>query len=408
MNFLRDRQCRRYFFFVLCAAGFFLCAAVFLSWNHLSWSAQLLLRQRETVSSYLLSRNISPDIIASALKNNTVSQSGADFLTAAGYGADMPFTADPLLFRSALLFLLLSLFIAAAAGVLLLFGTVYFLKAREHLFQRAADIIAEFSEGNFQNHLPSDETGILYQLFFSVEQLASALQAKNSFEHKAKEFLKDTISDISHQLKTPVAALKLYLDIILQEPDNAETVKTFSEKAEASLNRMEQLILTLLKMTRLDAGSIPFHRENCSVAAMVKKAAGDLVTRACLEQKSLIFEGDADALLFCDPGWTQEALSNLIKNALDHTCAGDTVTVRWNISPGLFRLAVADTGEGIAPEDLPHIFKRFYRSRHSSSSGFGLGLPLARSIIEDQGGMIFVESAPGRGSVFTISFLTDL
>ena len=180
-----------------------------------------------------------------------------------------------------------------------------------------------------------------------MEQLASALQAKNSSEHKAKEFLKDTISDISHQLKTPVAALKLYLDIILQEPDNAETVKTFSEKAEASLNRMEQLILTLLKMTRLDAGSIPFHRENCSVAAMVKKAAGDLVTRACLEQKSLLFEGDADSLLFCDPSWTQEALSNLIKNALDHTCAGeDTVTVRWKASPGLFRLAVAGHRRG--------------------------------------------------------------
>src|SRR5699024_5324940 len=106
--------------------------------------------------------------------------------------------------------------------------------------------------------------------------------------------------------------------------------------------------------------------------------------------------------------WTQEALSNLIKNALDHTDAGGIVTVRWKTSPGLFRLSVADTGEGISPADLPHIFKRFYRSSHFSSSGFGLGLPLARSIIEDQGGMIFVESAPGRGSVFTISFLTDL
>lgn len=408
MSFLNDRQCRRYFFFILCAAGFFLCAAFFLSWKHLSQSAQLLLHQRETICSYLLSRDISPDIIASALKSNTVSREGTDFLDMAGYGLNMPFSADPNLFRNFLLFLLISFLAAAAAGVLLLLGTVYFLKARDRLFQSAADTIVEFSEENFQNHLPSDETGVLYQLFFSAEQLAAALQTKSSSEHEAKEFLKDRISDISHQLKTPVAALKLYLDIILQEPDNPETIKIFTEKAEASLNRMEQLILTLLKMIRLDAGSIPFHRENCSVAAIVKKAADDLMTRASLEQKSLIFEGDTDALLFCDPAWTQEALSNLIKNALDHTDAGGIVTVRWKTSPGLFRLSVADTGEGISPADLPHIFKRFYRSSHFSSSGFGLGLPLARSIIEDQGGMIFVESAPGRGSVFTISFLTDL
>ena len=408
MSFLRDRQCRRHFFFVLAVTFFFLCAAVFLSWNHLSWSAQLLFRQRETISSYLLSRNVSPDIVASALKNNTVSKDGANFLDIAGYGSDMPFPADSILFQNALLFFLFSLFAAAAAGFLLLLGTIHFLKARERLVRNAADIIVEFSEGNFQNHLPSGETGILYQLFFSAEQLATALQAKSSAEHKAKEFLKDTISDISHQLKTPVAALKLYLDIILQDSDNPETIRTFSKKAEVSLNRMEQLLLTLLKVMRLDAGSILFHRENCSVASLAEQAADDLMTRARLEQKNLIFEGDTDAQLFCDPVWTQEALSNLIKNALDHTCAGDTITVRWKTSPGLFRLSVADTGEGISPGDFPHIFKRFYRSSHSSSSGFGLGLPLAKSIIEDQGGMIFVESAPGRGSVFTISFLTDL
>ena len=109
MSFLRDRQCRRHFFFVLAVTFFFLCAAVFLSWNHLSWSAQLLFRQRETISSYLLSRNVSPDIVASALKNNTVSKDGANFLDIAGYGSDMPFPADSILFQNALLFFLFSL-----------------------------------------------------------------------------------------------------------------------------------------------------------------------------------------------------------------------------------------------------------------------------------------------------------
>lgn len=408
MSFLQEKQSRRYFLFILFTAVFLLFSGLFLAGNYTVLARQLLYNQRQTFVSALLSQKVSPEIIAAALKNSITTQDGAAFLDAAGYGSSLPAFMISELRNTALLFLLRTLLCASAAVIILFSGTVYFLNKRELLCRKAVNIISEFSEGNFHNHLPSGGTGSIYQLFFAVEQLATALQAKSSSEHKAKEFLKDTISDISHQLKTPVSALKLYLEIILQEPDNPDTVKTFSRKAEQSLNRMEHLILILLKMMKLDAGSVQFHKENCSVEDLSLRAVTDLKTRASVEKKFLVFEGSPDAFLFCDPVWTEEALSNLVKNALDHTKEGDTVRICWKASPGLFRLSVSDTGEGILPEDLPHIFKRFYRSSKTSSAGFGLGLPLARSIIEDQGGMLFAESIPGKGSVFTISFLTDL
>ena len=111
----------------------------------------------------------------------------------------------------------------------------------------------------------------------------------------------------------------------------------------------------------------------------------------------------------CDPEWTKEAIGNLVKNALDHTKAGGIICISWEQTPGIFRLSVADNGCGIAEEDIHHIFKQFYRSSTSSDrQGAGLGLSLAKTILEGQGGNLSVESSPGEGSIFHMSFLTDL
>lgn len=135
------------------------------------------------------------------------------------------------------------------------------------------------------------------------------------------------------------------------------------------------------------------------------QAAGELFERARQEQKEIVMEGLPDACLYCDPEWTGEAVGNLIKNALDHTKAGETIKIAWERSPAIFRLTVTDNGCGIAPEDIYHIFKRFYRSRSSSDrQGAGLGLSLAKAIVEGQGGTLSVESSPGEGSVFSMSF----
>ena len=134
-----------------------------------------------------------------------------------------------------------------------------------------------------------------------------------------------------------------------------------------------------------------------------------MLLRARKEEKQLLMEGDDSCRLFCDPEWTGEAVGNLVKNALDHTAAGGCIQVRWELSPAMLRISVEDDGEGIAPEDIHHIFKRFYRSRQSAPAaadrqGIGLGLPLAKAIVEGQGGILSVQSQPGQGACFSMAF----
>lgn len=233
------------------------------------------------------------------------------------------------------------------------------------------------------------------------------LQAKNETEHKTKEFLKSTISDISHQLKTPLAALMMYQEIIEAEPDNADTVKEFSQKIGAALKRMEQLILSMLKITRLDTGNILFDKRVCPVQELIRNAISELTTRAVQEKKQLIVQGNPNETVICDMDWTSEAIGNLVKNALDHTEAGGMIKITWESTPTMLRILVSDNGNGIAPEDIHHIFKRFYRSKYSlNTPGIGLGLPLAKSIVEGQGGIISVQSVLHEGTTFSVSFLT--
>lgn len=284
--------------------------------------------------------------------------------------------------------------------------------------RQAAGILSRFAEGDFSRHLPRGGTGALYRLFSAADQLSRAAQVRGEAERAAKEALKNAVSDISHQLKTPLAALSMYMEILQEEPEREETVREFSAKALQSLERMQRLIGLLLKIMRLDAGSVRFEPEDCPVSELVREAVEELTTRAKQEGKQLIVEGDPKERVRCDPAWTAEALSNLVKNALDHTESGGTVRICWNRSPGLFRLSVEDDGCGIPPEDLPHIFKRFYRSGRDraarSLQGVGLGLPLAKAVVEGQGGILSVNSSPGADNssggrtVFSISFLSEL
>lgn len=314
---------------------------------------------------------------------------------------------------------------AAAVGCLsfiALFSCLVFiyLRTMEQLFCDATGIVERYAANDFSRQLPELSAGALFLLFSQINTMAAGLKAQKEAESQAKNFLKSTISDISHQLKTPLAALSLYSEIILGEPDNPQAVRAFTEKSQSALRRMEQLTLSLLKLTQLDAGSISFSKTLCPVEDILSQALSQLSDRAEQENKRIDFEGTAGALMLCDPVWTCEAIETIVKNALDHTVAGDTITLACEQTPLALRLSVHDSGCGIAQEDIHHIFKRFYRSRHlpdsrqnspGLSQGVGLGLPLAKSIIDGQGGTISVESTPGRGTIFTVSLpakLTEL
>ncbi len=280
-----------------------------------------------------------------------------------------------------------------------------YFKRQNQIMEQAVSQINAYLDGNRSARIECDNEGELYRLFHSVNSLAAVLNAHADNELREKEFLKDTISDISHQLKTPLAALNIYNGLLQDKDIDVSCVKEFADLSERELDRMETLVQNLLKIAKLDAGAIVFEKEKENVADMMQDLELHFAYRAKQEQKEIILSGADDISLFCDRDWLSEAIGNIVKNALDHTQKGDAVHIEWRALPSAVQIAVKDTGCGIHPEDLHHIFKRFYRSRFSKDTqGIGLGLPLAKAIIEAHGGMIEVESELEIGTSFIVNF----
>lgn len=289
---------------------------------------------------------------------------------------------------------------AAALGM-----AVCRLRHQEQSMENAAHQIAEYILDRRKGGIECSEEGAMYRLFHEVNSLVTMADAHADSERRAKEFLRRTISDISHQLKTPIAALNIYNGILQQETADAATVREFTSLSEQELDRIESLVQSLLKMARLDAGAITLERAPENVFDLLEHIKRQYSFRAEQEGKEIVLEGDEQTVFSCDRTWLTEAIGNLVKNALDHTAQGDRILVRWQQSPCLTQITVEDTGSGIHSEDLYHIFKRFYRSRFSKDmQGVGLGLPLAKSIVEAHQGSIEVHSKLGQGTAFTINF----
>lgn len=289
---------------------------------------------------------------------------------------------------------------AAALGM-----AVCRLRHQEQSMENAAHQIAEYILDRRKGGIECSEEGAMYRLFHEVNSLVTMADAHADSERRAKEFLRRTISDISHQLKTPIAALNIYNGILQQETADAATVREFTSLSEQELDRIESLVQSLLKMARLDAGAITLERSPENVFDLLEHIKRQYSFRAEQEGKEIALEGDEQTVFSCDRTWLTEAIGNLVKNALDHTAQGDRILVRWQQSPCLTQITVEDTGSGIHSEDLYHIFKRFYRSRFSKDTqGAGLGLPLAKSIVEAHQGSIEVHSKLGQGTAFTINF----
>lgn len=406
MKFPYEKQTRRFYLFLVGICVLQVCFLGICGIFQAQDVRKILVRRELGAASYLLEQDIPPALVASAWNHRSVTEEGEALLRAIGHTEDTPAYLLLLAGQTSIPLILVLVSAGILFSAILLTGAAYFFRGRERLYEDAEKVILRYADNRFETHLPSGEVGAVYQLFGSIEQLALSLQAKSEMEHRTKGFLKDMISNISHQLKTPLAALNLYMEIIAGEPGNEDTVKEFSRKSMQSLERMEQLILSLLKMARLDTGNIVFEKRPCFASELAAQAVENLLERARQEGKEITFDGDPKEQLHCDPEWTAEALGNLVKNALDHTEAGGIIRISWKCFPAVFRLTVEDNGRGIAQEDIHHIFKQFYRSRASGSrQGAGLGLPLAKSIAEGQDGSLSVESRPGEGSIFRLIFL---
>lgn len=340
MSFFREKQSRHFFYCMTALSTFLLIFGALFCIKQTQTAKEMLLSHDSAVISSLLQQGVSPDIIASAIANTKDNGQGKNLLMQIGYTEKTSTRFLPAVSNfEAHTFQYIFFGTLIFVGILLAL-CIDFLAKREQLYRQATKIIIEFSKGNFIVHLPRSEEGTIYQLFESVDNLASTLQAKGEIEYKARQFLKNSISDISHQLKTPLAALNMYNEIISDEPNNPVTITEFSQKTTVALNRIEQLIQSLLKITRLDVGSVTFEKDYYPISEIVAQATEELTSRAAREKKQIIVSGQSEEQISCDFQWTIEAVGNIVKNALDHTNSGGLIHIYWERSPAIDRKSV--------------------------------------------------------------------
>lgn len=256
----------------------------------------------------------------------------------------------------------------------------------------------------------SDEGG-LAKLAASINVMTASLHTHIEKERAGRLSLKENLTNISHQLKTPLTALSMYNEIMKDEKLENATITSFLNLSTSELERMQFQIASLLKLARLDAGVIEFTRSECCINDIVRQVAESFAARLSREGKSLEITARNKVVFTCDREWMLEALSNLLKNAVEHTGPGNTIRVVIEETPLFVTIAVGDDGEGIHPDDINFIFNRFYRSRFSQAKqGSGIGLTLAKTIIEMHQGFIRVESKVEKGTIFTVNLpkLTNL
>lgn len=404
MSILMDEGQRRFFYGLAAILTVMSVLALALWCVNGDQMKKAALRHDRYVVSSLADQGVSEEVIAKAFAEKEITEKGVNLLGRIGLNEETELFFMPeyseLQRRTgillAALFFLLWVSLLALAGV--------FFSAREKICRQAIRITEQFGNGDFTEHLPRMEEGCFYRLLGKIDGLANGLAAGKEESVKAKNFLKDTISDISHQLKTPLAALAMYHEIIKTDAEDKESVLKFTQKASAALERVEELIQALLKVTRLDAGAVVFEKQRWLLADVAARAVSELLVRAKEEGKEILVEGDEEVWLNCDLQWTGEAMGNLVKNALDYTECGGQVRISWEALPGMVRVLVEDNGKGIEEKDIYHIFKRFYRTSKGKETGqgVGLGLPLAKSIVEGQGGTLTVRSRAGEGTEFTM------
>lgn len=281
---------------------------------------------------------------------------------------------------------------------------IYF-KRQDKLLEEAVLTIQKILQGEEEERLDCMQEGELSRLFHEINNFALIQSAHNDREKQTNEFLKQTIFDISHQLKTPLSALSIYLDLILQSED-ISLCKEFTKSSIGEIERIESLIQNLLKLTKLDSGTIEFEKHNENLLEIIDDVVQRFSARSINEEKKINITGDDDIQIFCDKAWFSEAITNIVKNAFDHTQREGNISIDLEKSGNIVTITIADDGIGIHPEDINYIFKRFYRSRFSKdNTGVGLGLSLAKSIIEGHNGTISVDSKLNIGTKFKISIV---
>lgn len=311
------------------------------------------------------------------------------------------------------------------AGLYLLFAVCAYLLFYRSLYPVLKDIedisgtMVDVVEGREDYAAEIYKEGALGELYTNFYKMVSTLRESQMAAWEEKKFLQDTISDISHQLKTPLASLNVFVDLLGEDKvTDKDREKQILGEARNQLDRMEWMVLSILKLARIEAGAVSFERKPCSAAEIAARAAEGVAYLTKARQQTVeITRTDggepgkesaksAPVMLNCDREWLTEALINLLKNASDYSPENTRIQIEMENNSLYTRFYVRDWGTGIPEEALPHIFERFYRVNHEvNPNSVGIGLSLTKSIVEGMNGRITVRSRVGEYTCFILTFM---
>lgn len=291
-------------------------------------------------------------------------------------------------------------------SILWIIAILMYLNKRNKKLKEIKKYIEEISNRNYQLDIDENSEDELSNLKNELYKITVMLKEESENSKKDKENLKISVQDISHQLKTPLTSISIMLDNIKENPEMDEKTKQkFIFEISRQIEWINWLVISMLKLSKLDADVVEFYPEKINISKFISEIIKNLEIPIEIKNQNIITEGKEDSCFEGDYKWQQEAVTNIVKNCIEHNKDGGNIFIKYEENNLYTKISIKDEGEGIDKEDLRHIFERFYKGKNSSENSVGIGLALAKSIIEKNNGMITCKSELGKGTEFVIKYM---
>ncbi len=303
--------------------------------------------------------------------------------------------------------IIMTFLIITSIFILLSFFYWRFLYVQNRQLNSLSEYMGQVLNGKYNLDVKDYEEGNISTLKNDVYKLTVKLKEGRDQSLQDKKELEQILSDISHQIRTPLTSMYVINDLLSKDDIDPKTKQQFLEKDRIQLERIEWLVTTLLKMSRLDSGSVKLNLEQTNVVSVLEEALEPLQIPMELKGIQVRFERKKKIMVLLDAHWTVEVFVNVLKNAYEHTNEGGEITIEIIDNPLYTEVSIHDTGTGIKKEELPHIFERFYTGS-SNKESIGVGLNMAKKVMEKQNGEIYATSIEGEGTTFFIKFYKNM